>query len=44
MRIAHVADTTGKAIQEHLIKRILSHSNITVLDTISQSISSHQKK
>ena len=32
MRIAHVADTTGKAIQEHLIKRILSHPNITVLE------------
>jgi L-aspartate oxidase len=32
MRIAHVADTTGKAIQEHLIKKILSHPNITVLE------------
>ncbi|XOJ89645.1 L-aspartate oxidase [Methylophilaceae bacterium Uisw_097] len=32
MRIAHVADATGKAIQEHLIKRILSHPNITVLE------------
>jgi len=32
MRVAHVADTTGKAIQEHLIQKILSHPNISVLE------------
>ena len=32
MRIAHVADTTGKAIQENLIEKILTHPNITVLE------------
>jgi len=33
-RIAHVADTTGKAVQSALIQKILSHPNITILKII----------
>ena len=31
-RIAHVADTTGKAVQSVLIQKILSHPNITIFE------------
>ena len=31
-RIAHVADTTGKAVQSALIQKILSHPNITIFE------------
>ena len=31
-RIAHVADTTGKAVQSVLIKKILSHPNINIFE------------
>ena len=31
-RIAHVADTTGKAVQSTLIQKIISHPNITIFE------------